>query len=66
LKAKREDIELARMVIKEFNDDCNVYDRDVLFIKKLKNYGISEMNIADIIQTINDTCHHCWNDDYKL
>ena len=58
---KPEDIEFARIVIKEFNDYAVCHDSDALFIKKLKDYGISEMHIADVIQTINDTCHHCWD-----
>ena len=48
--------------IELFNIDCHGSKKDVLFIKRLREF-FDDDEIEEILEIITDTCRWCWNND---
>ena len=47
--------------IDQWNEYYGCIKGDLLFIKRLKEKGFDKHQIYDILETIDETCNHCWD-----
>jgi len=56
------------MKIQEWNEAYHCFsdfaDKDILFIRKLKQAKFRDSEIEDILTIIDSVCRHCWDNEY--
>ena len=52
----------AKRIVKEFNEYHYGYQGgDCLFVSELRQGGLTDGDIAHVIETMGSVCNECWN-----
>ncbi|KKK53190.1 hypothetical protein LCGC14_3097290 [marine sediment metagenome] len=52
------------MKIEDWINENLLYNRDPLFIRQLKEEGLSEENIEKFLGVLNKICTDCWDESF--
>jgi len=55
----------AQAIIDEHNMYYTHDHNDSLFVKKLREHGLDDDQIAGVLETISEVCEHCYNNHNK-
>jgi len=50
-------------IIREFNEEHCVFDRDVLFVARLRALGLDDVQLSGVLLAMETTCGSCFDDD---
>lgn len=56
----------ALNIIGNFNREHGYSNEDVVFIEKLREAKLTDIQIASVINAIDTTCNACYDHDYKI